>query len=253
MKLHKLFKGIVVFLLLTSLLASVFFTYSIFNNQNTVKSTSDSLITGKKTDKEKISTLAKFVSNIETTNVAYLTLSDYANMGFDRAFWALFYKSFPKNIIPPDVVLKYNLSYTGPCGAKARLFCSMIKSVGYSCRLLSVPAHTMAEVKIDDIWTPVDPTFGIYFESGDGSLASTDVVKNDTKLFSETVLKFNLSYPVDNPDWQIKNYRSKNNIKEELADTILYMEPYYLLSFLSISAFLFFTILYRHIFLNSKR
>jgi hypothetical protein len=251
MDIHKQLDRVIIILAIIFFVSSLFFTYKIENSQNRIKSISESLTVGESTDKGKILAILAYVQKINAMPVESLTLNDFRSMSIDKAFWALFYRLSPKNIIPPDVVIDYKLGYTGPCGAQSRLFCSMVKSIDYECRLISMPSHTLTEVKINGIWTPFGPTFGTFFEDENGSFVPTDMVRNDTQFFSQVVLKCNPNYPINDTGFFFENPKPKDDIKDRLVDTIFYMEPYYFLSAISIG--LLILTISAHIFINRRK
>jgi hypothetical protein len=224
-------------MLVVSFLSSVYFSYNAIYSQTRIDSLSHLLVNEKKTDKERVLALLGYVSKLNTTDVHEVKLEEYKVMKPGRVFNSIFYRVLPINLIPSSIVLDYQL---GACGAKSRLFCAMSRSVGYDCRLLNMPGHTLTEVRIDGIWTPLGPTYGTYFENDDGSFAPTERVKADFDFFSETVSRLNEEYPIDDPNYQFKGYSPSmvRRAKDALQNTTFYMRPNIFFSTISIIFFL---------------
>lgn len=217
-----LLKKVLIVAFIVSLIGASFFSYKIFSSWMQVSSVAGEVVSGRVSDPEKAVALMEFVWGLEYTEIKTIDYSDYLNMGFGKLFWTVFYSIPPKNIIPPDVVLDYGLVYSGPCGAKSKLLCSMLKSQGMPCRLVNLKDHTLVEAEVDGVWTLLDPTFDVYFTNPDGTLAPSEKVFDNPEFIEESATRTGREYPNGNPDFQLTNPRR--------IDLLLYMEPYYLLS-----------------------
>jgi len=230
-------------IIIFSLFGSIFFTLRFLDEQRSIRTLTMSITEGKSTDKDRILTLLKFVEETNTTALNRFTVENYSCMNSERLFWSIFYRILPVDLIPPNDVMKYQI---GSCGAKSRLFCAMTESAGYECRLLNTQGHTLTEVLINDAWTPLDPLYNIHYENRDGTFVTTDKVKTDDEFFSESIRRFNTSYPLDNPKYQFKNYNPSTHrlMKDELQHTSFYMQPNVFFSAACISIFLLSTLGY---------
>lgn len=115
---------------------------------------------------------------------------------------ARFYAGLPFNLVPAVDVLERGFVYSGPCGAKSRLLVAMLRSQGYAARVTGLsrpdftPLHTIVEVRLQDGWVPLDPTYGVHFENEDGTLATTPEVTASREIFRLGIASAP-SYPQD--------------------------------------------------------
>jgi hypothetical protein len=91
----------------------------------------------------------------------------------------------------------------GPCGALSRSLLVLCRRAGFDARKAILydddgkAQHTVVEVKLDEEWRVLDPTYGfIWRRPSDGQLATAaDLVSND-KLFA-TILSAHPHYPLE--------------------------------------------------------
>jgi len=91
----------------------------------------------------------------------------------------------------------------GPCGAVSRSLLVLCKRAGFDARKAilynddGVPLHAVVEVKLDDEWRVLDPTYGfIWRRPSDGQLATATDLATDDRLFA-TILTAHPHYPLD--------------------------------------------------------
>lgn len=144
-------------------------------------------------DKTRVIDLLQFASGIEVIHVKTISESELSQLRGMKWFWARFYRMLPVNLIPADIVLNYKLAYRGPCGARSKLLLPLLQSLGYDARLQELhennftPRHSIVEIRLNKEWVPLDPTYNLYFEHEDGSLAPTSSVAMDNDLFQNAI------------------------------------------------------------------
>jgi hypothetical protein len=97
----------------------------------------------------------------------------------------------------------------GPCGALSRSLLILCRRAGFDARKAilydddGIPQHTVVEVKLDEEWRVLDPTYGfIWRRPSDGQLATAvDLATND-KLFA-SILTAHPHYPLDEYTYRI--------------------------------------------------
>ena len=147
-------------------------------------------------DRERVLAALAFSSGIETVDVRLADPATLDTLDDGARRRALLYRRLPLNLIPPGVVLRDHLSYSGPCGAKSKLLIALLDAADYEARLNGLnmddftPQHSIVEVRLDGVWIPLDPTFGLRFEDADGELASTAEVAADRELFLANVERY---------------------------------------------------------------
>lgn len=127
-------------------------------------------------DEEKAIKLTNLVYNINANSVGSVNvLYNLKNFGIFGALYGI----LPLNLIPADVTLTRGFVYTGPCGAKSRLLHSLFSMARLKSRMISlhdakgVPTHTLVEVYLDGVYTPIDPTYGLFIKDYDGNFVET--------------------------------------------------------------------------------
>ncbi len=207
------------------LAASLYFSGRLVYSMSTIDKLSKQLTASISTDKEKILTCLKYVANIKTTCIANRDFGK-SKMGDPfKKIWAAFYSLPPANLIPPDIVLNYKLAYKGPCGAKSKLLIAILKSLNYECWQLNQRDHSLVELNVNGILTPIDPTYNLYF-TDNGNFLKTETVTGNKSILVSNIQKLNIEYPVNNKGYL---YDDLKRIK-----LFFYLQPYYLFIFFSL-------------------
>ncbi len=144
--------------------------------------------------------MLRFVTDLATSAVGLAGF--YENLT-KHGWTGAFYGALPFNLIPPGVVLRHGISYTGPCGAKSKLLLALLRSAGIRGRELNligedgVPYHTLVEATIDGTDTPLDPTFGLHFVDAQGRFIRTREIKYRYDRYRDYIAERFPSYPLD--------------------------------------------------------
>ncbi|GAB6039228.1 hypothetical protein JCM15519_37870 [Fundidesulfovibrio butyratiphilus] len=140
-------------------------------------------------DAEKAIKLTEFVYNLRADSIGNNSLAyNIDHFGLSAALYGI----LPLNLIPADIMLTQGIVYTGPCGAKSRLLHSLFSLSGLESRMISlhdangVPTHTLVEVLLDGVYTPVDPTYNLYIVNDRGNFVDTSDIYSakDIKIIS---------------------------------------------------------------------
>jgi hypothetical protein len=91
----------------------------------------------------------------------------------------------------------------GPCGALSRSLLVLCRRAGFDARKAILyddngkAQHTVVEVKLDEEWRVLDPTYGfIWRRASDGQLATAADLATNDKLFA-SILTAHPNYPLD--------------------------------------------------------
>lgn len=91
----------------------------------------------------------------------------------------------------------------GPCGALSRSLLVLCRRAGFDARKAILydddgrAQHTVVEVKLDEEWRVLDPTYGfIWRRTSDGQLATATDLATDDRLFA-SILAAHPHYPLD--------------------------------------------------------
>jgi hypothetical protein len=91
----------------------------------------------------------------------------------------------------------------GPCGALSRSLLVLCRRAGFDARKAILydddgkPQHTVVEVKLDEEWRVLDPTYGfIWRRASDGQLATAADLATNDELFA-SILTAHPHYPLD--------------------------------------------------------
>lgn len=208
-------------ILALSLLGAGYFSARLVYCQNLMTATARRLVEGKQGDKAKILSCLDFVSDLDTAGIANKRRAIRGTLA--RKLWASFYSIPPVNLIPPDIVLNHHLAFRGPCGSKSKLLVALLRPLGYPCWLLNLKSHTLVEVRVGNVTTPLDPTYNLYFTTREGGFVDTATVAANPDMLVKANETLKIKYPTDDPSY------SYNSIWR--LNMFFYLQPYFLFIF----------------------
>ncbi len=201
------FSGVRETFFLTFLYSAVFFLalilwniFSLRRDNIHINQCASKIVSLSTTDAETAFLMLRFVTDLTTSAVGLAGF--YENLT-KHGWTGAFYGALPFNLIPPSVVLRHGIAYTGPCGAKSKLLLALLRAAGIKARELNligedgVPYHTLVEATIKGTDTPLDPTFGLHFADAKGQFIRTMEIKYNYDSYRDYIAKRFPTYPLD--------------------------------------------------------